>query len=128
MSFDSVRDALVAYGIWAVLILTLVKFLLGIFVALKTDEFKWFYISNFFKSDGIKLAAFAIILGVGRYGGIPEFNTLIVSGAFSAVLVAGLLAGIVKNVAHLFPEFAAWLPEEFREPARLRLGNPKNVP
>lgn len=126
--YETIKTFLQDYGILSLLILTLAKFLTGVIVAVDKNEFKWFYLGNIFKTDLLKLATITVVLGLGKYAGIEAFSKDYVQGTMGAVLAADLMAGILKNLAHLFPAFADAVPSSFREPARLRLGNPKNIP
>lgn len=126
--FNNVRDFLENWGIWTLLILVLAKFVTGVLVALVKNEFKWFYIGNVFKNDMLKITTFAVVLGVAKFTGLPEFDNDYTRGGLGAILAADLIAGVLKNVAHIFPAVADVVPSSVREPSRLRLGNPKNLP
>jgi hypothetical protein len=124
---DSVRSFLEDYGVWTLLILLLAKFATGVIVAIDKNEFKWYYLGNTFKTDFLKVVTFAILLGIGRFAGIEEFDNDYLQGGMGLILAADLTAGVIKNVAHLIPSFADGTPSSLREPARLRLGNPRNL-
>jgi hypothetical protein len=115
-------------GIWLLLVLVAFKFVTGVFVAWQRGEFKWFYLDHVFIRDILKIAAYAVVVGVQEYNGVVQFNNEPTRLLFGLVLVIGLLAGVIKNLGHIFPKVGDRLPSEFREPARLRLGNPKNLP
>lgn len=125
---DSVRDFLEAYGIWTILVVLLLKFVTGVVVAVYKSEFKWYYLGNTFKSDFLKVLTYAILLGAGTYLGLEEFNSDYLKAGMGAVLLADLTAGVIKNLAHMFPDVADVVPSSMREPSRLRLGNPRNLP
>jgi hypothetical protein len=125
---DPVRSVLEDYGLWSMLIVLVAKYLTGILVAVKENEFKWYYLGEFFKSDGLKVASFAIMVGVGRLTGLPQFNQDAIQAGFGAVLFADLIGGLLKNLAHLSDTLSARFPSSLREPDRLRLGNVKNLP
>lgn len=128
MDFNDIRTVLENYGMWTILVLLVAKFLTGVLVAVQKNEFKWFYLGNTFKSDFLKVATFVIVTGLGRLSTVPEFDSDYVQGGLGAVLVTDLIAGVVKNLAHLYPAVADFVTTSFREPARLRLGNPGNIP
>lgn len=125
---DSVRDFLQDWGIWTLIILVLAKFVTGVIVAVYKNEFKWFYLGNTFKSDFLKLLTYAILLGIGNYAGIEEFNSDYLKAGMGAILATDLTAGVIKNIAAMFPNVGDVVPSSMREPARLRLGNPRNIP
>lgn len=124
---DSVKTFLEDFGVWSLLILFLAKWASGILVAVVKGEFKWYYLHEALKTDGVALVAYALLLGLGRYSGIPEFDTAVIKTGIGALIAAGFTAGILKNLAHILPGFAEKLPSSVREPARLRLGNTRNT-
>lgn len=126
--FDSIRQFLEDWGIWTILVLMIAKFITGVIVAISKKEFKWFYIGEFLRSDGLKVATFAIITGMSRFLGMPELESDYVEGGIGVLLITDFTAGIIKNLAHIFPTFSDNIPSSLREPARLRLGNPRNLP
>jgi len=125
--FNSIRDGLEAWGVWSILILLLAKLATGVLVAVKNNEFKFYYLGNIFKTDFLKVATFAIVTGLGKLTTLSEFDSDYVQFGLGAVLLTDLTAGVIKNLAHLYPAIADKVTTEFREPARLRLGNPKNT-
>lgn len=125
--YDTVRTFLEDWGLWTLLILFFGKWATGILVAVVKGEFKWYYLHEALKTDGVALAAYAIVLGIGKYSGVPEFNNDFIQGGTGVLLASGFTAGILKNLAHILPGFADAVPSSFREPARLRLGNVKNT-
>jgi hypothetical protein len=125
-TFDSVRAFLEDWGVWSILIALIAKFATGVLVAIQKNEFKWFYLGNIFKTDMVKLATFIIVLAVGRFSGVPEFENEYLQAGGGAVLLTDLVAGVVKNLAHLSTSVSENTPTSLREPARLRLGNPRN--
>ena len=124
--YDTIRDFLENYGIWTLLILFFGKWATGILVAVLKGEFKWYYLHEALKTDGVALAGYAIVLGIAEYSGLPEFNSEVVQGGTGVLLATGFTAGIVKNLAHILPGFSESVPTTLREPARLRLGNARN--
>jgi hypothetical protein len=126
--YDSVKTFLESWGLWSLLIVLVAKYITGVLVAIKEDEFKWYYLGEFFKNDGLKVAAYGIMVGVGKLTGLPEFNQDVVQGAFGVALFADLVGGLLKNLAHLSDTLAENFPSSVRQPARLRLGNVKNLP
>jgi hypothetical protein len=127
MDFNDIRNVLQEWGIWSVLVLLLLKFVTGVLVAVQKNEFKWYYLGNIFKGDMVKLLTFAILTGVTRYVSIPELENDATIMSMGAVLFTDLLAGVIKNLAHLSAGFAENVPSSLREPARLRLGNSRNT-
>lgn len=123
---DSIRTFLEEYGLWSMLILFFAKWASGILVAVVKGEFKWYYLHEALKTDGVALVGYALLVGLGRYSGVPEFNSEAIKTGVGALISAGFVAGILKNLAHILPGFADRLPSSLREPARLRLGNVKN--
>ena len=124
---DQIRTFLESWGLWTLLLLFLGKWISGILVAVKLGEFKWYYLHEALKTDGVALVSYALLLGIGRYSGIPEFNSDYVKTGVGAALSAGFIAGIFKNLAHILPSFADSLPNSLIEPAELRLGNEDNI-
>jgi hypothetical protein len=116
---SSIYDFLQSYGIWSVLMLLVAKFVLGVIVAVQKNEFKWFYLGEVMKNDGLKFVAWIIVIFTLSN---PAF-----SASVGALLVADYTSGIVKNLAHLFPSIGDAIPSSFREPSVLRLGNPKQL-
>lgn len=125
--FNDVRGLLEGWGVWTILILLLVKTALGIIVAIQKGEFKWFYLGNVLKEDGLKVAALFIIQLM--VAAVPDTKVVgeVAITSFGALLTADFIGGIVKNIAHLSPQVAENVPSSLREPARLRLGNPRNL-
>lgn len=128
MNINDIRTFLEDWGMWTILIMLVAKFISGVLVAIEKNEFKWFYLGNIFKSDLLKVAVFALVTGLSRFSGVDQFESDYVQGGMGAILLTDLIAGVVKNIAHLVPGFADTVSTSFREPARLRLGNPKNLP
>ena len=100
---DSVKDFLQDWGLWTLLLLMLGHWISGVLAAFKENTFKWFYVANILKDDGLKLAAYALIIGLGRYSGIDEFNTEAVKAGLGVVLGANMTADIFKNLNVIFP-------------------------
>ena len=125
---DAVRDFLQSYGVWTIFLLWVAKYATGLLVALKTGEFKAFYMDENLRSDAIKIFVYAILTGLA---GVPDLLPLFATEetrlALGALLSASLAAGAIKNLVHIFPEMGEYVPKMLREPARLRLGNPKNA-
>lgn len=117
--YNSVHDFLVVYGIWSVLMLLVAKFVLGVVVAVQKNEFKWFYVGEVLKNDGLKFAVWLVVLFV--------LSNPVLSTSIGVLLTTDYTTGIVKNLASLFPSLADAIPSSFRQPARLRLGNSKNT-
>lgn len=90
-------------------------------VAIQKNEFKWVYISDIFKSDVLKLATFAIVVGVGRYSGVTEFNDGVVQGGAGIILATGLVSGIIRNLVYMFPGLEDVVPQSLQEPAEMRM-------
>lgn len=128
MDFDGIRLFLEDYGLWSILIMLLAKFVTGVLVAIQKNEFKFYYLGNIFKTDFLKVATLALVTGLGKLNTLPQFDSDYVQGGLGAVLLVDLTAGVIKNLAHFFPAVADTVTTEFREPARLRLGNAKNIP
>jgi len=125
---DQIRDFLQNYGVWTLALLYLAKLGTGVLVALETGEFKAFYLDETLRKDAVKIVVFAILTGLGKIPElIPVFGTEEMRAGLGALLAAGLTAGVVKNLVHLIPELGDSMPSALREPARLRLGNPRNV-
>jgi hypothetical protein len=125
---DQVRDILQQYGVYTLVILYIAKYATGVFVALDLGEFKAFYLDENLRKDALKIVVYAALTGLGKVPElIPVFGTEEMRAGLGALLAASLAAGVVKNLVHLFPEFGNNVPTSFREPARLRLGNPRNV-
>lgn len=125
---DQIRDFLQNYGVWTLALLYLAKLGTGVLVALDTGEFKAFYLDETLRKDAVKIVVYAILTGLGRVPElVPVFGTEEMRAGLGALLAAGLTAGVIKNLVHLIPEFGEAVPSMFREPARLRLGNPRNV-
>lgn len=116
--FNTVRDFLESYGLWTLLLFLIAKFVLGVLVAIQKNEFKWYYLGEVFKNDGVKFIALVVLVFV--------LGNDALSASAGALLLADYTAGITKNLAHLFPSLAERIPSSLREPARLRLGNAKN--
>ena len=117
---NGMAEFLQGLTIWPLVVLIFTKLALGIIVAVQKSEFKWFYVGNILKEDVLKLAAVAVV--------VYTLDNTALSAGLIALLVADTSAGITKNVAHIFPTFADKIPSSFREPSRMRLGNPKNLP
>lgn len=125
---DAIRTFLQDYGVYTFVILYIAKFSTGLLVAIKEGEFKAFYLDETLRTDAIKIFIYAALTGVGRVPDlVPVFSTEEMRAALGAILVAGLTAGVIKNLVHLIPELGDAVPSMFREPARLRLGNPRNI-
>ena len=125
---DQIRDFLQNYGVWTLALLYLAKLGTGVLVALDTGEFKAFYLDETLRKDAVKIVVYAILTGLGRVPElVPVFGTEEMRAGLGALLAAGLTAGVIKNLVHLIPEFGEAVPSTFREPAYLRLGNPRNV-
>jgi hypothetical protein len=125
---NEIKTFLEDWGVWSILLLVAARFVTGVLVAVQKHEFKWFYVGEILRNDLLKLAVFVILIGLGRYSGVPEFNSDGVVAGLGALFTADVVAGIIKNAAHIFPSIAERLPSSFREPAKLRLGNPGNLP
>jgi hypothetical protein len=95
---NEIKTFLEDWGVWSILLLVAARFVTG------------------------------VLIGLGRYSGVPEFNSDGVVAGLGALFTADVVAGIIKNAAHIFPSIAERLPSSFREPAKLRLGNPGNLP
>lgn len=128
MDFNTIHTFLESWGIWSILVMLLAKFLTGIMVAVAKNEFKWFYLGNIFKNDFLKVMTLVVVTGLGKLTTVPELDSDYVQAGMGAVLLADLTAGLIKNLAHLYPGISDKVTTSFREPARLRLGNPKNLP
>lgn len=90
-------------------------------VAIQKNEFKWVYVSDIFKSDFLKLATFAIVVGVSKYAGVSEFNDNVIQGGAGVVLASGLIAGIIRNLVYMFPGLEEVVPQSLQEPAEMRM-------
>ena|SRR5688500_5423097 len=125
---DQVRDFLQTYGIYTLAILYALKYGTGVLVAVYMKEFKAFYLDENLRKDAVKIVVYAVLTGLGHIPElIPVFGTEEARAGLGALLAASLAAGVIKNLVHMFPEFGEVVPSAFREPARLRLGNPRNV-
>lgn len=125
---DQVREFLQNYGVWTLALLYLTKLTTGVLVALETGEFKAFYLDETLRKDAVKILVFAVLTGLGRVPElVPVFGTEEMRAGLGALLAASLTAGVIKNLVHLIPEFGEAVPSMFREPARLRLGNSRNM-
>lgn len=117
--FHDIYNWLELYGFWSLISLMIVKLVTGVAVAIQKNEFKWYYLANFLKNDAVKVVVL-IVLSV-----FLKQDAL--TASIGAMLVLDFTAGIAKNVAHMFPGVAQNTPTTLREPARLRLGNPKST-
>lgn len=104
---DSIHTFLENYGLWSLLVLFVAKWLSGVLVSVKDGVFSWHYLADMLKSDGVAFAAYALLVGIGKYSGVPELNNYIVAGGFGATLAATWLAGAIRNFTQLLTNNAA---------------------
>ena len=124
--YNNVHMFLEAWGMWSILVLLMLKTVLGILVAIQKNEFKWFYLANVLKNDALKVVTLFLLQLATHATNTAGVGDVTVAGG-GALLLADLTAGVVKNLAALLPSVGDNVPSSFREPARLRLGNPKNL-
>ena len=124
--YHSIQAFLVDWGMWSILVLLLLKTALGVLVAIQKNEFKWFYLANVLKNDALKVVTL-FLLQVATHATNTQGVGDVTVASGGALLLADLTAGVVKNLAALIPAVGDNVPSSFREPARLRLGNPKNL-
>lgn len=126
---DTIRTFLQDYGVYTFVVLYVLKLATGLMVAVKENEFKAFYMDETLRSDALKIVVYAGLTGLGKVPDlVPIFATEEMRLGLGALLTTALTAGVIKNLVHLVPEFGDNVPSMLREPARLRLGNPRNIP
>lgn len=95
--------SLEAFGLWALLVLVVAKFVTGVLAAVYSNTFQWTKIGNVLKNDGVKFVTVAVLAFINP---VPALVA-----ATAALLATDLTAGVVKNVADIFPNIAGKLPD-----------------
>jgi hypothetical protein len=92
---------------WIVLLVVL-DFLLGVFVALKARTFRLSYIADFLRKDVIfKIGGYLVIYAGAVYAGeaeilgVPELDLGLLAGGAYAVVLAAMAGSIFNSVAEL---------------------------
>lgn len=116
---NTIQTFFESYGMWSLISLMVVKLVVGVAVAVQKGEFKWYYLANFLKTDALQVAVLMVIA--------IFLHQDVLTATLGAVLATSFTAGIVKNLAHMFPEVADSVWSSLREPARFRLGNPRST-
>lgn len=92
---------------WLVLLIVL-DFLLGVFVAVKARTFRLSYIADFLRKDVIfKLGGYLVLYAAAVYAGeaeilgIPEFDPGLIAGGAYVVVVGAMVGSILNSVSEL---------------------------
>jgi len=113
--FESIRDFLVTYGIWTILLLAIAKTFTGILIAIQENGFKWHKIGETFKEgDFLKVAAFSALALLG-FSEVSADNVQYVQGTAAMLLTADLTGGLVRNLGMLFPSIYGALPKSLKD-------------
>jgi hypothetical protein len=113
----SIREFLVTYGVWTILLLAIAKTFTGIALSVERGTFKWHKLGTTLKEgDFVKVVVFAVLsfIAVPAFTG-SDVNDNNFIAPMALYLTTDLTAGLLRNLGELFPSIYAKMPESIRE-------------